>query len=314
MSGSRPEGVRMNGSERGFTLIELMITTVILMVVSGVAMRGVLDMSHIGDVVSNRTDMHSGVRNATELLTQEVGQAGRITLPAPVTLAAATATGNTNFTVNSTTGMFPGMLLTVDAGANQETVTVSGQPAGGAINLTAGFTKDHANGAPVTVLGGFSSGVIPSGVGLSDSGDFVLKIYGDIVGDGKMVYVEYVCDTAAGRLYRNMMDFDEDMKPATSVEMVLIDNIVANPGNMPCFRYQEKSAGGRTYVVDVAITLTVESQHVDEKTGEKHRESKALLNVSPRNVFNVWQLAGMGITNRLQPTPPSIDFLRVSTP
>ena len=31
--------------------------------------------------------MHNGVRNATELLTQEVGQAGRISLPGIVTLA-----------------------------------------------------------------------------------------------------------------------------------------------------------------------------------------------------------------------------------
>ena len=38
--------------------------------------------------------MHNGVRNATELLTQEVGQAGRISLPGPVTLAAAGAEGD----------------------------------------------------------------------------------------------------------------------------------------------------------------------------------------------------------------------------
>ena len=40
-------------------------------------------------MVMNRTDMHSGVRNATELLTQEVGQAGRMAVPVPVTVAAA---------------------------------------------------------------------------------------------------------------------------------------------------------------------------------------------------------------------------------
>ena len=39
------------------------------------------------------------------------------------------------------------------------------------------------------------------------------------------------------------------------------------------------------------------------------QETKALLNVSPRNEFNVWQLAGLGITNRVQATPPSVTAL-----
>ena len=34
--------------------------------------------------------------------------------------------------------------------------------------------------------------------------------------------------------------------------------------------------------------------------------TKALLNVSPRNVVNVWQLASLGYTNRVQPVPPSV--------
>ena len=63
------------------------------------------------------------------------------------------------------------------------------------------------------------------------------------------------------------------------------------------------------YVIDVAITLTVETMEPDPVTGLKERETKALLNVSPRNVFNVWQLAGLGISNRVQPLPSSITTL-----
>ncbi len=47
----------------------------------------------------------------------------------------------------------------------------------------------------------------------------------------------------------------------------------------------------------------------DPVTGLYQKETKALLNVSPRNVFNVWQLAGLGIVNRVQPTPPSVTAL-----
>jgi len=59
----------------------------------------------------------------------------------------------------------------------------------------------------------------------------------------------------------------------------------------------------------VAITLTVQTQNRDRKTGGFQTETKALLNVSPRNVFNVWQMAGLGNTNRVQPMPASVAAL-----
>ena len=46
-----------------------------------------------------------------------------------------------------------------------------------------------------------------------------------------------------------------------------------------------------TFVLDVAITLTVETQQIDPITKQIQTETKALLNVSPRNVFNAWSLA-----------------------
>ena len=65
--------------------------------------------------------------------------------------------------------------------------------------------------------------------------------------------------------------------------------------------------GTNTYfVTDVAITLTVQTQLIDPVTKQFQTETKALLNVSPRNVFNAWQLAGLGIYERVQPIPPSV--------
>ena len=52
--------------ESGFTLIEMMISIALLMIVSGTVMKGVLDMTTVNAVITNRTDMHNGVRNATE--------------------------------------------------------------------------------------------------------------------------------------------------------------------------------------------------------------------------------------------------------
>ena len=75
-------------AEAGFTLIELLISMLVMMIISGVVVSSTMDLSKLGSSMTNRSDMHSGVRNATALLQQEVGQAGRISLPGPTSLAA----------------------------------------------------------------------------------------------------------------------------------------------------------------------------------------------------------------------------------
>ncbi len=293
-------------SDEGFTLVEMMITVLVLMIVSGTVMKGVLDLTNLHNTIMNRTDMHSGVRNATELLTQEVGQAGRIALPAAVTVTAASVVGAVVLNVSSTAGMFVGVQLNIDTGQFQETAAVTAIN-GNQISVPA-LTKAHANAVPVKASGGFAAGVIPTTVANGSTGA-LLKIFGDINGDGNMVYVEYRCDTVAGRLYRNSMPFQAGAKPAVTVEQILIDNILPNPDATPCFTYQTQTINGTTYVLDVAITLTVRTQNRDLNTGQFMTETKALLNVSPRNVFNVWQLAGLGVTNRVQPIPPTVQAL-----
>jgi len=59
-------------------------------------------------------------------------------------------------------------------------------------------------------------------------------------------------------------------------------------------------------VIGVAIMTTVRSQQRDQNTGDFQRVTKALLNVSPRNVVNVWMNASLNNTNRMQPLPASV--------
>src|SRR5437016_1069700 len=76
-------------SEAGFSMMELMVATGLLMVVSAITTNALMQMGKQQQTIWNRTEMHSGIRGATELLQQEVGQAGRISLPSKVTLHAA---------------------------------------------------------------------------------------------------------------------------------------------------------------------------------------------------------------------------------
>jgi hypothetical protein len=148
----------------------------------------------------------------------------------------------------------------------------------------------------------------------------VLKLYGDINADGNMVYVEYTCDVAAHNLYRKVVKFvDGEAKTAVSDSDILLSNIQDNPGGTDCFSYQVSDPilvqGVNTYfVLDVAITLTVQTQQVDPVTQQFQKETKALLNVSPRNVFNAWALASIQYTDRIQSTPLSVKALLPALP
>jgi prepilin-type N-terminal cleavage/methylation domain-containing protein len=289
-------------SDAGFTLAELMVSMAVFMILFGAVTTALVQLSQAQRRIWNRTEMHSGVRGATELLQQEVGQAGRLTLPAPASLISTTTGATSSVSVSSTNGMFVGELLAIDTGDNLETVAVTGLTSNSVSGL---FLNDHAAGVPVMALGGFASGVVPPNMTDGSTGT-VLKIYGDINADNNMVYVEYTCDTTARLLYRNSMPWNAGAKSAVTLDQVLLTNIVANPGGTACFTYQTATVGTTTYVTDVAITLTVQTQQADPVTKQFQTETKALLNVSPRNVVNVWQLASIGLVNRVQPMPPTI--------
>jgi prepilin-type N-terminal cleavage/methylation domain-containing protein len=291
--------------ERGFTLPELLVSVSLLLVLMGTVTTLLVKSAETHHTVWNRTEMHSAVRGATELMQQEVGQAGLVALPAPVTLLGQSGTGAQPVTVTSSTGMFVGEQLLIGNGDDSETVTVTAVAAG---QITASFATNHPVGTAVTAIGGFASGIVPPNM-LNGSRPDVLKLYGDVNADGKMVYVEYTCDTVNKKLYRNVTGFGAMIKPPLASALVLLTNIVPNPNGTPCFSYQTATVNANTYVLDVAITLTVETQEVDNVTKSKQLETKTLLNVSPRNVFNVWELASIGETNRIQPMPPSILFL-----
>lgn len=316
--------MRTTSSQSGFSLAEMLVAMAIMLMISGAAVTALLRMTSAQATIWNRTQMHSGIRGATEVMQQEVGQAGRIALPAPVQTGTATtassAGGTVTLTVTSTIGMFVGMKLTVGTGsaandtdAAQETVVVTDVPSTTTVTVASvaagGKVRDHSNNSPVLVFGAFTSGVVPDNMTNGSSG-MVLKLYGDINDDGKMVYIEYTCDFASGNLYRNVMDFTETTKPALAASQVLLSNVVAFPEApavpAPCFTYQKEVVNGNWYVTGVAITLTVRTQKLDPITQRYQLETKALLNVSPRNVFSAWQMASLTITERIQVMPPSV--------
>ena len=311
--------------QSGFSLIELMIVTVVLLGVSGIVLTAMYQMTMRQASISNRTEMHSGVRSVTGVLQQEISQAGRIsfpTVPNPnqtttMNIGVAGASPETPVTivgvgVANPAFLFNNIHLIIDIGDNEEIVTATNFNGN---TFTGTFEKNHAINALVRPAGAFAEGILGNSTGT------VLKLFGDINDDGNMRYIEYTCDTVNGFFYRNDMAWDfAGAKPAVNASMILLSNLQPNPNDLvtgqpvPCFTYQKdnRTVNGVAYdfVLNVGVTLTANPQSPDLQTKRQDPETKALLNVSPRNVFQAWQLAGLpGANQHVQPTPPTITAL-----
>src|SRR6185503_15074164 len=100
-------------SQAGFSLIEALIATSVLLILFGAATNGLNQTAIFSRVVGNRTEMHGSVRGATELMQQEIGQAGRIAVPGAISLAGAVAKGNGTVALSTITGLFTGVQIVI---------------------------------------------------------------------------------------------------------------------------------------------------------------------------------------------------------
>src|SRR5438552_325266 len=152
--------------QRGFSLIELLVATAILVIVAGTVVAGMISTTRSQGTIMNRTQVHASVRNATELMEQEVGQAGKLgSSPGLQFTSAIAAVGPATVTITSTsgtatTGMYRGEQLVIDPDStSEETVAITSVLSGSSVTAT--FANTHAANIPVMVLGGFASGIVP---------------------------------------------------------------------------------------------------------------------------------------------------------
>ena len=282
-------------AERGFSLLELTVSTVVMLIVAGGAISALNYYQKTYQHTEIGADMHDNLRSALDLIIQEVGQAGSLpsgTLGARNTNGGVFASGVAQaVNLNDATGLFVGEKLLVDAGASQELVTVTAISGN---SITGVFGKAHNNNTQVNAIGVFPAGI------LNTSTATTLKLFGDINGDGTLVYVEYTCNPTAGggTLTRTV----GAANPAASV---LVDNLIPNPGGTPCFQYPAAPpvVAGFTFVNQVAVTLTVQSATKDVLTGSFETMTKSATDIVPRNIQMGLDLANAGLTDRLQPTP-----------
>jgi prepilin-type N-terminal cleavage/methylation domain-containing protein len=293
----------------GFSLIELIVSTAILLIISGGIVTAISTSQQTYSRTEVKSAMYENVRGVAELMAQEIGQAGLVSLPATTISAAVTSSAVAqNVTVSSTTSMYLGEALLVDAGASEELVTLTNLTS---TTITAICSKSHAVGAPITALGAFPYGIVTPGTTDGSTGT-VLNLLGDINGDGTLVYVRYTCTTgttaAPGTLTRSVTTITPGVN-TLSASQNLLTTLVANPAPLgtTCFQYTTQPAvAGYTFTTGVGITLSVQTTSPDPQTNQYLTMTKSFLNLSPRNVLTAYELAGAGITSRLQATPANV--------
>ena len=287
---------------RGFSLMEVMISLLVLLVVSGAAFRALTYYQRSYGSSRMKAVMHEGVRGAVELISQEVGQAGLLDFTTQTTSTAITASLTAQTVgVTSVNSIFVGEILIIDTSTGEERVTVTALDTV-AGTITAVFLNSHPANTVVRGYGIFYQGILSS----SDGNN--LKIFGDINGDGSITYVKYTCDTSAGTLSRSMTV----VTPTTTAlslnaSDVLVNNLTVNPGGVACFQYPTPIiAGPYTFVPSVAVTLSARTSKVDPQTKQYVTMTKSFLNLAPRNVLAGKELALSGSQTRLQLTPSNI--------
>lgn len=274
----------------GFSLMDAMVSAALTvgLVLSVLYAADVYQKSYLETQIG--MDLQQSLRGVTELMAQEIGQAGLLSPPVKtLTAPVQPSTTPREIAVESAQGLFVGEKVLLGAAGSQEFTTVAAVGSG---SFQAAVAGNHPSGAPVTALGVFPEGILP------DSTSTRLRVFGDLKGDGGLELVSYVCDPAAGTLTRVVVPIGSS--PSASV---LLNRLTANPMGDPCFRLKTTNFAGWTFVTDVEVTLSTRSQAPNPRTG-RQIEKTMKFKAASRNVAAALRLAIDGKTERLQPTPP----------
>ena len=251
----------------GFSLLELLISLVVFLVISGAVMSGMFSFQKGHRSQEIRVALEERMRATVELMSQEIGQAG---LPASgvdqdgmaIPLATLTtyspntpSNGYSTITVTPSgsgittlAGVIPGEMLTVDSSTPQERVQVY-SVSGNTVVFTGTFANSHTlNTAAIWAPGTYPGGILyPTPAGTANGWPYptnyssTLYMFGDLNAVGySAVLAKYACPaTYPGAFTRQR--FDVLSGAALDAGVTLVDNVTycsfkyicASPGSSP---------------------------------------------------------------------------------
>ena len=240
-------------TEHGFSLVELLITSLVLLVLlAGIATVFVTGVNYYGG--EQRTaQMNGEARTALDIMAMEIAQAGaRRDFNTTVSADLGGSATSQDVSVASSTGFQPGDSVTVDAGGlNPETVQLTAVGAGSIRGI---FQIARATGTAIRFYSmPYITGIVPPAGLLPNSSVSVtaLNFYGDFYPDGNVYYVEYKYDSANSQITRSITPLSQASENPAEPFIRNVQNVA------PFFTLYSDNEGAVTSVrVDVTVQNT----------------------------------------------------------
>jgi hypothetical protein len=180
--------------------------------------------------------------------------------------------------------------VSVGAGANYEITTVTGVGNG---TFTATLMNAHAVGDPVVYPGyPYATGIYYPNCGTASCTDTKLQVYGNILGDNKIYFIEYKYDPTNKWITRSQTPITANKKnPA----YVVADNV----SNASFTVYQDAQLN----YASASITITVQTPYLNPQTGQYQTVTLQRGVIQARNVAIASLMLGSGNGSNVTPTP-----------
>lgn len=329
---------RVNQLSSGFSLIELLISLVVLLVVFSAVFGLFADTVRLNKSELTVADHEQIVKNALTLMATEIEQAGSNPDPKNyensqlINITAALAAGSTSIPVSRTEGLNIGNRIVIDPGGIDgmgnpidEEVTITSvtrtddNPAkAGTITITPPLANSHVVNIAVRGRNLPIRGAIlyapPTARPVWSSDGNTLRLYGDINDNGAFYYSEYRYERndgcGCGRIVRvsellTGLPLPANPPPTPFKQpFTLLTEVVDNPDGTPLFRYVRDDRGN---IASVLITVTVRPRTDNPRRAPT---STYRLTVTSRNVTSASTIQrGVGGT----PESNAIDLPAVPT-
>ncbi|MHB8736466.1 MAG: hypothetical protein ACYC6M_14280 [Terriglobales bacterium] len=278
----------------GFSLFELLAALGVLALFIGPVLLLFAQLQKTYAGTQGRIQSQAAARSALSLMAEEIELAGS-NPTVDTTTAAAVGPCATPCAISfaSGAGLNDGDVIALDIGSNFEQIPVAVSNG----SYTATPIKAHAVGSIVVYPGyPYATGVCPANSsGVSGCSANKLQFFGNIYGDNKLYFVEYVYDAANQRITRSVTALTATSKsPAYSI----CDNVLAASFNVA------RDAQGN----DSSITLqiTVQTPYLDPETRQFATFSLQRGVIQARNVAIASQMAAAANSSNIAPTPAAI--------
>ena len=250
-------------TQHGFSLIELLVASLVLLaLLGGIATLFVSGINYYGG--EQRTaQMNGEARTALDIMAMEIAQAGaRSDFNTTINAAMVGSAASQDVFVTSSTGFQPGDSVTVDAGADQETVQLTAVGTGSVSGI---FLKSHAPGAPIRFYAmPYVSGIVPP-AGLAPNSSLsttALSFYGDFYGDGNVYYVEYSYNSATSQITKSITPLSQSIEDTPAP---FISDVKSAPSFFTLYSDREGA------VTSVRVDVTVKNTWKNKTTAGETR-------------------------------------------